>query len=159
MKGNKGITLIALVITIIVLLILAGVSIAMLSGENSILGRSKQASIANAIGDGKEQVALTVNAAVADYYSVKYAGATVTGLTAETVKGETAESPASLVAYVVTKVNALSSTVNGVTIEAEAATSSADGTITVTSTDDTNKKATTTIDKTTGKIGTWNNQY
>ena len=40
MKGNKGITLIALVITIIVLLILAGVSIAMLSGENSILRRA-----------------------------------------------------------------------------------------------------------------------
>ena len=33
-KKNKGITLIALVITIIVLLILAGVSIAMLTGEN-----------------------------------------------------------------------------------------------------------------------------
>ena len=33
-KKQKGITLIALVITIIVLLILAGVSIAILSGEN-----------------------------------------------------------------------------------------------------------------------------
>ena len=33
-KKNKGITLISLVITIIVLLILAGVSIAMLTGEN-----------------------------------------------------------------------------------------------------------------------------
>ena len=33
-KEKKGITLIALVITIIVLLILAGVSIAMLTGEN-----------------------------------------------------------------------------------------------------------------------------
>ena len=32
--NQKGITLIALVITIIVLLILAGVSIAMLTGEN-----------------------------------------------------------------------------------------------------------------------------
>lgn len=31
-KGNKGITLIALVVTIIVLLILAGVSINMLTG-------------------------------------------------------------------------------------------------------------------------------
>ena len=31
---NKGITLIALVITIIVLLILAGISISMLTGEN-----------------------------------------------------------------------------------------------------------------------------
>ena len=35
--SNKGITLIALVITIIVLLILAGISISMLSGENGIL--------------------------------------------------------------------------------------------------------------------------
>ena len=34
LKRKKGITLIALVITIIVLLILAGVSIAMLTGEN-----------------------------------------------------------------------------------------------------------------------------
>ena len=34
---NKGITLIALVITIIVLLILAGVSIATLAGENGIM--------------------------------------------------------------------------------------------------------------------------
>ena len=33
-KKNKGITLIALVVTIIVLLILAGISIAMLTGQN-----------------------------------------------------------------------------------------------------------------------------
>ena len=37
---NKGITLIALVITIIVLLILAGVSIATLTGENGIITRA-----------------------------------------------------------------------------------------------------------------------
>ena len=36
LKAHNGITLIALVITIIVLLILAGVSIAMLTGENRI---------------------------------------------------------------------------------------------------------------------------
>ncbi len=36
---NKGITLIALVITIIVLLILAGVSIATLTGEDGILAK------------------------------------------------------------------------------------------------------------------------
>ena len=40
---NKGITLIALVITVIVLLILAGVSIAMLTGENGILNQAKKA--------------------------------------------------------------------------------------------------------------------
>ena len=41
--NNKGITLIALVITIIVLLILAGVSIAMLTGENGILTQARKA--------------------------------------------------------------------------------------------------------------------
>ena len=42
-KNTKGITLIALVITIIVLLILAGVSIAMLTGQNGILTQAQRA--------------------------------------------------------------------------------------------------------------------
>ena len=42
-KQNRGITLIALVITVIVLLILAGVTIAALSGDNGILTRAKEA--------------------------------------------------------------------------------------------------------------------
>ena len=42
-KNTKGITLIALVVTIIVLLILAGVSIAMLTGENGILTQAQKA--------------------------------------------------------------------------------------------------------------------
>ena len=42
-KNEKGITLIALVITIIVLLILAGVSIATLTGDNGIMNRAKGA--------------------------------------------------------------------------------------------------------------------
>ena len=40
MKKQKGITLIALIITIIVLLILAGVSIATLTGENGLLNKA-----------------------------------------------------------------------------------------------------------------------
>ena len=40
---NKGITLIALVVTIIVLLILAGISITMLTGQNGILKRAVEA--------------------------------------------------------------------------------------------------------------------
>ena len=40
---NKGITLIALVITVIVLLILAGVSIAMLTGDNGVLTKAVEA--------------------------------------------------------------------------------------------------------------------
>ena len=39
-KNKKGITLIALVITIVVLLILAGVSIAMLTGNNRYFNTS-----------------------------------------------------------------------------------------------------------------------
>ena len=42
-EREKGITLIALVITIIVLLILAAVSIAMLTGENGILKKASTA--------------------------------------------------------------------------------------------------------------------
>ena len=42
-RKEKGITLIALVITIIVLLILAGVSIAMLTGDNGILTQARNA--------------------------------------------------------------------------------------------------------------------
>ena len=42
-NNKKGITLIALIVTIIVLLILAGVSISMLSGENGIINQAKRA--------------------------------------------------------------------------------------------------------------------
>lgn len=42
MKEKKGITLIALVITIIVLLILAGVTIVTLTGDNRIITKSNK---------------------------------------------------------------------------------------------------------------------
>ena len=42
-KKNRGITLIALVVTVIVLLVLAGVSISMLTGQNGILTRAAEA--------------------------------------------------------------------------------------------------------------------
>ncbi len=57
-KNNKGITLIALVITIIVLLILASVSVAMLTGNNGILTRASDAKIETALGTVKEQIGL-----------------------------------------------------------------------------------------------------
>ena len=47
MKKNKGITLIALVITIIVLLILAGVTINTLFGQNGIMQKANKAKIEN----------------------------------------------------------------------------------------------------------------
>lgn len=42
LKGQKGITLVALVVTIIVLIILAGVSIALVLGDNGIVNKAKQ---------------------------------------------------------------------------------------------------------------------
>lgn len=43
MKEQKGITLVALVITIIILLILAGISIASITSDNGLFTRAKQA--------------------------------------------------------------------------------------------------------------------
>lgn len=53
---QKGITLIALVITIIVLLILAGISIAMLSGDNSILSKAGEARDITGTRDIEERI-------------------------------------------------------------------------------------------------------
>ena len=57
-EKQKGITLIALVITIIVLLILAGVSIAMLTGDNGILKQASDSKIETVVGTVKEQLKL-----------------------------------------------------------------------------------------------------
>ena len=59
-NNNKGITLIALVVTIIVLLILAGVSIAMLTGENGILKNAKTAQENSAKGSLDEAAKIAV---------------------------------------------------------------------------------------------------
>lgn len=56
MKENKGITLIALVITIIILLILAGVGIAMLTGDNGLFKRAKEAKEKTEISAYHEQI-------------------------------------------------------------------------------------------------------
>ena len=65
-KNQNGITLIALVITIIVLLILAGVSIAMLTGENGILTKATSAKKESAIGEVEEAVKLGIAEIQAD---------------------------------------------------------------------------------------------
>ena len=54
LKTNKGITLISLVVTIIILLILAGISIGMLSGDNSILRQAGNAKTQTDIAEEKE---------------------------------------------------------------------------------------------------------
>ena len=73
MKNQKGITLIALVITIIVLLILAGVSIAMLTGDNGILGQATKAGSNTQVSQAKEVAELDISEQVSAYYEAKYA--------------------------------------------------------------------------------------
>ena len=63
LKERKGITLIALVITIIVLLILAGVSVAMLTGQNGIITQANNAKTSTANKSAEEKVKLAVMAA------------------------------------------------------------------------------------------------
>lgn len=79
MKKNNGITLIALVITIIVLLILAGVSIAMLTGKNGILTQTENAKTATAEAEIKEVINMAL--------SGEYTNLVTTGL----LSGETSE--------------------------------------------------------------------
>jgi len=78
MKNNKGITLIALVVTIIVLLILAGVSIAMLTGDNGILSRGQEAAYKNDVGNAKDEIAMKIAEAITNWNAVKYGNSTET---------------------------------------------------------------------------------
>ena len=61
LKTAKGITLIALVITIIVLLILAGVTIAALSGPNGILSNADKAKEQTAESGAREKINIAVS--------------------------------------------------------------------------------------------------
>ncbi len=87
-KQKKGITLIALVITIIVLLILAGISISMLTGDNSILQKATEAKTNTEEKSKEEQIKLEVMGSYGTNGTIDVAtlktnlekiGATVTG--------------------------------------------------------------------------------
>lgn len=79
MKQNKGITLIALVVTIVVLLILAGVTISIVFGDNGVISKAQEAALQTKIESVKEKVALEMVDLETD--------STLTGnpLTAETI--------------------------------------------------------------------------
>ena len=68
-KENKGITLIALVITIIVLLILAGVTVVTLTGDNGLLQKAQNAGEQSKTAEAEEQIKLLY----AEYQISKYA--------------------------------------------------------------------------------------
>ena len=69
---NKGITLIALVITIVVLIILAGVSINLVLGENGLIERAKEAKEKSEQAKLNDEVALNEAAEYIDNNGVKY---------------------------------------------------------------------------------------
>ena len=83
-QKEKGITLIALVITIVVLLILAGVTIAAVGGENGILKNAGEAKEESERGDAEDEIKLalnewqieryTGNKTIEDFLSEKFGG-------------------------------------------------------------------------------------
>ncbi len=83
---RKGITLIALVITIIVLLILAGISIAMLTGDNGILTQAKDAKLQTEIGKAEELANLAHANLLTDHYNKGTAKPTLADIKSELEK-------------------------------------------------------------------------
>ena len=64
LKKNQGITLISLIVTIIVLLLLAGISLNMLADNNSILNRAGQTKEVAQITEEKERIQMVYQAVV-----------------------------------------------------------------------------------------------
>ena len=78
MKNQNGITLVALVITIIVLLILAGVSISLVLGQNGVLTQASNAVSANQLAKIREDIDLGLASCVTEAYTaMSQSGATV----------------------------------------------------------------------------------
>lgn len=90
MKEQKGITLIALVITIIVLLILAGVSIAMLGGSNGILTQANNAKNETAKSEAIEKINLTLSAVKSTIYEQQVAKSNYSAIATDGNSPETA---------------------------------------------------------------------
>ncbi len=70
--NEKGITLIALVITIIILLILAGISINLIFGQNGVIERSKWSAFVTKLSSIEEQAMLTRNITPESYRTIDY---------------------------------------------------------------------------------------
>ena len=139
MKSNnqKGITLVALVITIIVLLILAGITIAALSGENGILVRARESKYASDISSAKELVILGINECITDYYADKY------------VSNTSSVGEKTIQEYIIENIQS--------TQASSVIASASDSTITTNVTDATGATLTATID-TDGSITRWDGE-
>lgn len=72
-KNQKGITLVALVVTIIVLLILAGVSISLVAGNDGLLKKATNAADTNNEAAAREGVLMWIADQQAAFYQAAYA--------------------------------------------------------------------------------------
>lgn len=75
-KDTKGITLIALVITIIVLLILAGVTINSIVNQDSSMDKAAKARLENKRAEAKDAAALAVTELIQEYYEKRFIDST-----------------------------------------------------------------------------------
>ncbi len=69
MRNQKGITLVALVITIVVLLILAGVTISMVLGPNGVLSNANTAKKNSAKSTAQEALSTALSSVSTDIYA------------------------------------------------------------------------------------------
>lgn len=68
LKNKRGITLIALIITVIVLLILAGVTISMLAGENGIIKQAVESRRKSLYSQEAEKIELAYTSSAISKY-------------------------------------------------------------------------------------------
>lgn len=68
-KQEKGITLVSLVITIIVMLILAGVSLSMVMGEGSVLNQARDAVDTTELSSVKDEIGMALGSAQTNFYA------------------------------------------------------------------------------------------
>lgn len=61
MRKNNGITLIALIITVIILMVLAGVSVAYVAGDNGIVANAMKMEVETAKGEVRDHILLLLN--------------------------------------------------------------------------------------------------
>lgn len=87
-KSARGITLVALVVTIIVLLILAGVSLNLVAGREEIIEKASKAVDEQKKASMKEQVALYVSELTYDYYLNNPEGKTYLAFMAEKLENK-----------------------------------------------------------------------
>ena len=108
MRNQKGITLVALVITIIVLLILAAVTIAALGGSNGILTNASNAQVQNELGEAKDLINLAANEGINEYYTTTYVNGTAQD--SNVTVGESATMKNNVQAHVLQKISAVANT-------------------------------------------------